>query len=81
MQCMMWKHTTLCAPVHFGGVLAAEGAATMCTPAAISVHDDLAPCQPSVAAGPTHHKAACQQTMTPQEKHMLQSCLRADGNV
>lgn len=35
-------------PVHLGVVLAREGTPTMSPPAAVSVHDDLAACQPCI---------------------------------
>ena len=43
--------------VDFGGVFAAEGAAAVGAPAAISVHDDLAAREPRVPVWPANHEA------------------------
>merc|ERR1712193_193732 len=44
--------------IHFGGILSGEGTPPMRSPATISVNDDLAACEPSVALRPTNNELA-----------------------
>ena len=56
-SCMlMYAHVCSCMLIrgrpHLGGVLAREGSAAVCAPAAVCVDDDLAASQAGVAVGP-----------------------------